>query len=327
MSTEYTGVATYPITITVPDGSDADDAASAAVAIMQLADRCEALRAGHNLVFYDATFHGASYFADGTIAADVEQINLNATVGIGISASEELFLYAGTDFRVQANQNGDIDIFGNLALDVGGNVACNIGGNAVINPSGILNFGGSAVDFMGGLVHFSPAGISLGSSTSNPTEIRGGLTAQHNATFIAGKTVALNGTTTAADLTATALKGTVSNAAGITYSGQGRAHYRDKLLTSADLASPFLLHPDVADFFYVTALTSTGYAKIDTGGSSINGDVIEVSTLGMTGGFNLEIYAADETTLLLTMSATTNSWAKWKRMSTGLWRLIGVSDG
>jgi hypothetical protein len=47
----------------------------------------------------------------------------------------------------------------------------------------------------------------------------------------------------------------------------------------------------------------------------------------MTGGFSLTIYAADETTVLLTMTATNNSWAKWKRMSTGLWRLIGVSDG
>jgi hypothetical protein len=303
---------------------------------MQLADRCEALRAGHSLVFYDATFHGASDFADGSIDANVDRINMNASTSIGIDASEDMFLHTGTDFHVQANQDANIDIFRDadidisrhLMIDVTQNATVTIGGNALFSAIGILNLGGSQIDFMGGFVRFSTSGISLGTSTSHPTEVRGGFTAMHNATFLAGKTVSLLGTTNASDLTATALKGTVSNAAGITYSGAGRAHYRDRLMTSADMAGgPFWMHPDTADFFYVTALTSPGNAKIDTGGSSINGDVIEVSTLGMTGGFSLTIYAADETTVLLTMTATNNSWAKWKRMSTGLWRLIGVSDG
>lgn len=144
-----------------------------------------------------------------------------------------------------------------------------------------------------------------------------------NGTMVTTANLTASGTSTVADLRAT-----VSNSAGITYTSQGRAHYRTRQITDGELSSGvFILAPILADIFYVDSLSAIRAVKLNDSGS-INGDVIELSTYGMAGGFSLEVYSEDELTLLLTMTATTNSYMKAVRKSSdGLYRIICVSDG
>jgi hypothetical protein len=357
VSTEYVGFNSFPVTVTIPTDDDEFDAASVAVPLEQLADRTKWLEArvdgsSGGAEFTDATFHGTTTFADGTIIGALTGLGLevdNASTltfndDLTVSVADDLSVAAiagslflgGNDIELGSTTTVTISATTDMIVNVGDDLVVDVNGDANIDIAGALNIQGiDSIDISSGTIIWDPStlqinqtldvngNVSLGTSTASTIEVEGSFTAKHNSTFAAGKVVDLDGSTRADELRAT-----VSNSAGITYSGQGRAHYRDRLMVDADFSGgPFMMHPDTADFFYVDSLSANRPAKVDTGGSSIDGDVIEVSTLGMTGGFNLEIYAADEVTLLLTMTATTNSWSRWKRMTGGAWRIIAVSDG
>lgn len=293
MSTEYTGFNSFPATITVPDDGDETAAASVVVALEQLADRTkylEAIVTGGAAEFTNAVLHGNTTMPDGSLVADLTGILLHADNTVALDSDVDITLHADANVIVTA-----------VSVDL-------LGGKFLVDAT-----------------HLELADdVSLGGGTGDTVTVQGTLAAVHNATFAAGKTVTLSGTTTAADLRAT-----VSNASGITYSGAGRAHYRQRSLVEADFGGTyFIIGADIADIFYVTALSS-GTQTMKLGDSfATAGDVIEVSTLGMTGGFNVEIYDdAGTPNLLLTMTATGNSWSRWVKKTTSGWRLIGVSDG
>jgi hypothetical protein len=79
MGTPYAGADSYPADITLPDGSDADDAATAAIPIIQLADRvtyCKARIDGVTSDFTDAVLHGNTTMPDGTLVATLTAITI-----------------------------------------------------------------------------------------------------------------------------------------------------------------------------------------------------------------------------------------------------------
>jgi hypothetical protein len=307
----YPGSPIYAVSVSVPDGSDDDDAASVSVGLEQLADRTAYLKdridGGLGFEFTDAILHGDTTFPDGTIVANVDSISLTAgdtSVSISAATSVSIGAFSGTAF------------FGGNDVSIGSSTSVTIAGTSFNLMSGKITVSSSLI-VLGD-------DVNLGASTADAILAVGTFQANHNSIFVTGKTHALHGTVNVDE----DLRAVVSSATGITYSSAGRAHYRDRLMVDADWSGgPFAMHPDVADIFYVTSLSGTGTTKVDTGGTSVRGDTIEVSTLGMTGGFNLEIYAADEVTLLLTMTATTNSWAKLHRIAGGTWRVMAVSDG
>lgn len=323
MSIEYAGLAVYHATITIMEDGDGTDAASYAVGLEQLADRITHVYAlvggGVDPEFTDATFHGTTTFADGDIVGTLDTITLAATTGEFFIGGNSVAIGSTTTLTVNTTQGMAFQAGDDITIDVAAAKAVIVTGGA-----------GSAVDIFGGRLLIPASGaielaaaVKLGGGTGDNVTVQGTLLANHNSTFAAGKVVDLDGSTRADELRAT-----VSNIAGITYTSVGRAHYRRRLLVNADSGGgPFQISPDIADVFYVNALSADMYVKIDNGGTSVDGDIIEVSTYGMTGGFNFVIYAADETTVLLTMTATGNSWSRWLVGASSSYRLLAVSDG
>jgi len=320
VSTDYAGNLIYPATITVLEDSDLKDAASVAVALEQLADRTAYLNGiitgGIDLEFTNATFHGATNFADGTSHATITDFELSTTTHIQIGAGTTVDLAATAALAINAGAELGITAGTDLIVDVGDDIIVTgeagseldiFGGRVIIRASGAIDLG---------------AALNLGGGTGDAVAVLGTLAAAHNATFASGKTVTLSGATTASDLRAT-----VSNAAGITYSSQGRAHYRTREIVDADFGlGLYIMAPSVADIFYIQSLTANRTIKLNDSGST-DGDVIELSTLGMTGGFSVEIYDEAEANLLLTMTATGNSYSRWVKKVGGTYRLLCVSDG
>lgn len=309
MSTEYAGISVFPTTITVLQDGDESPAASVAVALEQLADRTRWLwtvvTGGTGAEFTGAILHGNTSFPDGTITAVVDSISLTA----GVST---VAIAAATDISIGA--------FGGTAF---------FGGNVVsIGSSTSVAVAGTSFDVMTGKIHVTPSlivlgdDVNLGASTADGILCVGTFQANHNAIFVAGKTVTMSGVTTVDDL-----RSVVSTAGGVTYSGGGYALYRHKLIVDADMAGgPYPIHPSIADIFYVDSLAASNALKMHETGVPTDA-VVEISTYAMTGGFNLEIYREDEVTLLLTMTATGNSWSRWIKKASGGWRCLGVSDG
>lgn len=327
MSTEYVGFDSYTVSITVVTDDDEFDAASVAVAIQQIADRTAYLKArldgGLGFEFTDAILHGDTTLPDGTLDADLTNLDIAVvgsgtiatTVGLSIAAAgAELFL-GGNNVSLQAT----------TTVAIGGTSCDILSGQLVVSPT---------------LIDLT-ADVRLGVNSSDTITVRGALDVKSTslfedvatfsdvASFDGGATFLDDTLFTGTNKTYTFDAGTtLGMGGGLSYTGTGCAQYRPRLLVDADFSGgPYPLHSDVADVFYVESLAADQVAKIGNGGTSKQRAIIEVSTLGMTGGHSLAIYAADETTLLLTMTATTNSSARWLVLPSGAWRLLGVSDG
>jgi hypothetical protein len=333
VSLDYAGNNAYPVTVTIMEDGDETDAASYAVGLEQLADRTAYLNAlitgGIALDFTDATFHGATIVADGTIAATVDSVSVVATGTVTVASGLDALFLGGNSIELGSTTHIMLSA-ADVTINATDDLVLNIDGDALIDVAGNLAItGADAIDLLGGRVlldatHIELAtNVSLGGGVGDTVTVQGTLAAVNNATFAVGKTVSLSGVTTAADLRAT-----VSNIAGITYSGAGRAHYRQRLVVVADFSlGHFIFDPFVADAFYIEALTGSNKTGALPNSGTYGGDIIEISTLGMTGGFTLEVYDEPLTTLLLSMTATANSWSRWiKKGGTG-WRLLAVSDG
>jgi hypothetical protein len=136
MSHEYNGVSSYPITITIPDDGDLDAAAAYAVAFQQLADRTTALTGGGvGVDFTDAHFHGASTFADGTIAATVTSMDVNATGDVFIAAGGTLGLGAAGATTI----NGGVVTIDASGIILGAHVTLGSGPSDTIEVRGVLS--------------------------------------------------------------------------------------------------------------------------------------------------------------------------------------------
>ena len=327
MPTPYVGTNSYTAAIDMPIDSDPPDAAAISTPLEQLADRTAYLKtlveAEIGFELTDAVLHGNTTFPDGTIGATVTSMSLVASGGISLASTAGLLFVGGNSFEIGSTTTVLVGAGTDMTINVGDDLTMTIVGDWIVTGVDTFDFNGGK--FIIDATHFELADdVTLGGGTGDTITVAGTLACAHNATFAGSKTVTLSGATTAADLRAT-----VSNASGITYSGAGRAHYRQVSLVEADFGGTYyILSAAVADIVYVTALSS-GTQTMKIGDSlAVAGDVVEVSTLGMTGGFNVEIYDdAGSPNLLLTMTATGNSYSRWVKKTTTGWRLLCVSDG
>lgn len=296
MATDYAGTNIFPATITVLDDLDLKNAASVAVPLEQLADRTAYLNAlimgGANLEFTDATFHGTTTFADGTIAATLTAVVLTTANDIELQAAQDIDLLATQDINIEAV--GSV-VFVAAEVDM-------LNGVAIVSPTSIqLN-----------------ASVMLGGGAADTVGVQGTFSALHNATFAAAKTLALNGATTAADLRAV-----VSNAAGLEFTGAGQPKWRTRQLGDADVSGSVIAigtGSGGAEIFYIDSLTVAAEIRLGTGQE---GNVIAISFVGASLAAPIDIKnAAGSLTLLANCTATVKPYSQWLCLGGTSWRLL-----
>jgi hypothetical protein len=203
VSTEYAGNPSYAVTITVPTDDDEFDVASVDVPLEQLADRTAYLKQlvedGIGFELTDAVLHGDTTFPDGSIDATVTDITFVASNGVSIAAAgAEAFLGGNnvaigstTTVAVTATTDMTVTVGDDLTIDANGDIIITGGGSSTLDIYG----GRVIIPETGGPIELA-AGLVLGGGTGDTIAVAGTLAANHNASFAAGKTVALGGTTT-----------------------------------------------------------------------------------------------------------------------------------
>jgi hypothetical protein len=310
VATEYSGSPVLHVSITVLDDLDLKNAASVAVPLQQLQDSVMYLNGivtgGLDFDFTDATFHGTTTFADGALQATVTSIGFQA-VAISLTSTGDMDVTVADDLTMAVTDD--------LTMTVGGDVAMTASGSVTIAaPTGFtLTVGAGTFAVYGeptflNEVHFADTVIAAGllQVTTNLTVPLGG---QAN----------LNGVATVADLRAT-----VSNVAGLLFSGAGQPQYRYRELVDADVLSTLLYVGSAgggsAEYFYINTLTVATEMRLGAGNP---GNVIFISFWGAALAAPVDIKTFDGVTMLLAAcSATVNTFSAWLCTGASQWRLL-----
>ena len=161
MSTEYAGSNVYPVTITVPTDGDVDAAVAYAVAMEQLADRTAYLNniISNPLDLTDATFHGLTTFADGSIVSvTLDAISLTANGPVELASVANTVSITGAVLTALAA--------GNININAGAALTLAASGNVNVNATGAVAVTGTVADFLGGTLIVDPAEIALGTNVT-----------------------------------------------------------------------------------------------------------------------------------------------------------------
>jgi hypothetical protein len=157
VSTPYAGNLIFPATITVLEDSDLKDAQSVAVALEQLADRTAYLNGiitgGVDLSFTDATFHGVTNFADGSLNGTLDNPSsltfghfFHVTIADNGSFVSAMALQLGGD-TIEMNAGTSFDLFAfGTSMSMGGAAA-------TLNADNIALNGGLGVTLNVGATH------------------------------------------------------------------------------------------------------------------------------------------------------------------------------
>jgi hypothetical protein len=157
LATEYSGSPVLHVSITVLDDLDLKNAASVAVPLQQLQDSVMYLNGivtgGIDFDFTDATFHGTTTFADGSIAAP-------GLTGVAVSASADITMAAGDDMTLTAT---DALALGGNAITLGAAAALALSGNAVaIGSATDVQINSVSLDVRSGQLTVAAGAIQIG---------------------------------------------------------------------------------------------------------------------------------------------------------------------
>ena len=261
MPTPYTGFASYPVTITVPDGSDPDDAATVAVPLEQLADRTTYLNdivtGGSSPSFNDATFTGTTTFSGG-------DMDINGPYHI--TASSLTFDFNGGQILLAS---GNIELGPDVLL--GGGTGDDVNVRGTLNAQHNSNFAVSKTHtFNGALVSTAGITVTAGSLVTHEINVGGGALAA-DAALINHNTAARFGPY------AVELAGAI-----VTPTGVGRVRTR-LAVTLPTIASNVAIAS--GDYFLIPSLSADAiYTLLTTGAAA--GDMMHFCAAGNPTAFS-----------------------------------------